>query len=273
MNVTKLLVVVGVLVAGVVVWLSWAPVSSDRWIQGETTSLYDGPVSTWARIDGDGNIREVGLTIGLATVENAPVGTHGHEAGATTAHTHSEPSVQAAFPAVVKAATYFDHISLDFVPAGHPPDPYLLPHFDIHFYGISTPEQLAVDCSDATKPEARLLPAHYMVVTTDGTPEGPADCVPEMGQHAADLTSPELDRVNPQRFTKTMILGYYGGDFVFFEPMITREYLLQRRSFELAVPAVFQPGRTTLYPTSFRGVYDRAADAYHLIWADFELRG
>jgi len=270
MNLTKVLILLGVLVAGVVAWLSWGPVpTSDRMVSGEATSLYGGPISTWARIGADGVIREVGLTIALAAVENAPVDEH----DSTETHEHTEPSVQAEFPAAIKAATYFDHVSIDFVPGGHPPEPYLLPHFDVHFYGISMPEQLAIDCNDGTKPEAALLPANYILVTTDGTPEGPADCVPAMGQHAADITSPELNQVDPQRFTKTMILGYYGGEFIFFEPMITRDYFLQRQSFEMAVPDAYQPGVQKQYPRTFRGVYDAQADTYRLIWSDFEMRG
>ena len=271
MNYTKLLIFVVVLVAGVVAWLSWPTDSSDRLVMGETASLYDGPISTWARLGSDGEIREVGLTIALAVAENAPVDPH--EASDENGHAHSEPSVQAAFPAAVKDATYFDHVSVDFVPGGHPPEPYLLPHFDIHFYGISTPKQLAIDCSDDTKPAASLLPIHYILVTTDGTPAGPADCVPEMGQHAADITSPELDPASGETFTKTMILGYYGGAFVFFEPMITRDYLLGRQSFEMPVPDAHQPGDWTLYPRSFRGQYDPDDDTYRFIWSDFEPRG
>ena len=268
MNFTKVLILLGVLVVGIVVWLSWGPTSSTQTIRGETTSLYSGPISTWARLGPDGDVEEVGLTIALSVVENAPVDAH----DATDEHVHSEPSVQAEFPAAVKDATYFDHVSVDFVPGGHPPEPYMLPHFDIHFYGISTPAQLAIDCSDGTKPDARLLPANYIVVTTDGTPEGPADCVPAMGQHAADITSPELDPTSGEGFTKTMILGYYRGEFVFFEPMITREYLLGRRSFEMAVPNAHQPGDWTQYPTSFRGLYNPDDDTYELIWSDFETR-
>ena len=271
MNVTRLLLVVAVLVAGVVAWLSWAPGPSGRVVNGETGELYGGPISTWARVDADGVLQEVGLTIALAAVENAPVAAH--DGNAVDEHAHSEPSVQVEFPSAVKSATYFDHVSVDFVPSGHPPAPYMLPHFDIHFYGISTPDQLAIDCRDATMPEASLVPADYVVVTADGTPTGSPDCVPVMGQHAADLTSPELDPVAPERFTKTMILGYYGGKFIFFEPMITRDYLLGRQSFEMGVPSAFQPSERTLYPRTFRGVYDRATDSYQLIWSDFELRG
>lgn len=271
MNLTKVLLLLGVLVVGVVAWLSWGPVSSDRMVRGEATSLYGGPVSTWARLGSDGDIQEVGLTIALSVVENAPV--EAHDAADEREHVNSEPSVQAEFPAAVKNATYFDHVSVDFVPSGHPPEPYLLPHFDIHFYGISTPGQLAIDCSDGTKPEASRLPTNYIVVTTDGTSEGAADCVPEMGQHAADITSPELNPASGQTFTKTMILGYYRGEFIFFEPMITRDYLLGRQSFEMAVPSAYQPGNWTQYPTTFRGQYNSDDDTYQFIWSDFETRG
>ena len=272
MSYAKLLIFVAALTAAVVALLAWGPTpSGERVIPGETRALYDGPISTWARVGADGSVREVGLTMALSAVENAPV--DAHDASDEHNHAHAEPSVQADFPAAVKDATYFDHVSVDFVPSGHPPEPYRVPHFDIHFYGISTPTQLAIDCSDPTKPEASLLPADYVLVTTDGTPEGPADCVPAMGQHAADITSPEMDPASGEVFTKTMILGYYRGEFVFFEPMITRDYLLARQSFELRVPNAHQPGDQTQYPTTFRGLYNPNDDTYRFIWADFETRG
>jgi hypothetical protein len=44
-----------------------------------------------------------------------------------------------------------------------------------------------------------------------------------MGAHWADLLSPEF---SGSPFTKTFILGTYDGKVIFWEPMITRAYLL-----------------------------------------------
>lgn len=267
MNVTRLLLVVAVLVVGVVAWLSWAPVSSDRIVEGETEMLYGAPMATWARVGADGTIHEVGFTMPLTTIENAPV------PSADGGHVPEQFSTEIEFPDEVKTATFFDHVGLFYEPGGHPPSAYRVPHFDIHFFGISTPSQLAIRCDDDTAPQAELVPTNYWVATIDGTPTGSIECIPTMGQHGIDLTSPELDLVAPEPFTKTMILGYYSGEFIFFEPMITRDYLLGRQSFEMSVPPAFQPGERTLYPRTFRGVYDRATDSYQLIWSDFEPRG
>jgi hypothetical protein len=48
--------------------------------------------------------------------------------------------------------------------------------------------------------------------------------VPQMGAHWVDLTSPEFQPGGT--FTRTFIWGSYHGKFIFFEPMITRQYLL-----------------------------------------------
>jgi hypothetical protein len=49
-----------------------------------------------------------------------------------------------------------------------------------------------------------------------------------MGDHLIDKATPELARENPKPLTHTWVYGTYDGHITFYEPMITRAYLLSR---------------------------------------------
>jgi hypothetical protein len=53
-------------------------------------------------------------------------------------------------------------------------------------------------------------------------------------------------------FTKTFIWGSYQGEFIFFEPMITRAYLLGNPNDEVSLtqPSTFQ--RSGWYPEKYK---------------------
>ena len=42
------------------------------------------------------------------------------------------------------------HFTMFWEAYGHPPAPYLTPHFDFHFYTIPSAERAAIDCADTT---------------------------------------------------------------------------------------------------------------------------
>jgi hypothetical protein len=56
----------------------------------------------------------------------------------------------------------------------------------------------------------------------------------------------------------------------FVEPMITRERLLERKSFTLDVPTPRVLGRHTQYPTRFAANYDAKIAAYQLVFSGFK---
>jgi len=263
-------ILIGILVAGVAAWVmvSGPAVQSDTsgTVVGETDALFDGRVVTWAELGQDQTVTAVGATLKLTTVRNAP--TAQAQRGTEGDHQHVEAhSVRLDLPKVARETTYFDHLQIDYNPAGHAPTAYEVPHFDFHFYGIDTDEQLAIDCTDRTMPPDALVPSDYQVLPPRPEPEG--GCVPEMGNHAVDTRAPELRPEDPAPFTQTLILGYYGGELTFVEPMITRQFLLQHEEVERSVPVPERVGRSTRYPTSFEAVYDEAEQAYRLIWSDF----
>lgn len=215
-----------------------------------TFTLGNGTARSFVKIDNAGNPTEVGLVMSEQAINGLPGG-DGHDDG----HAH-EHSIDIPMPPQASKTPY-DHIGLDWNPAGHPPGPYLLPHFDVHFYMMTRAERTAMTGTGndsvriVTPPDAKYIPTGYI-----STNEG----VPQMGMHWVDPTSPEL---NGSTFTETMIWGTYDGRIVFTEPMITREFLLARPNVakNLKLPVAYQKtGR--YYPTTYHVRYDAGAKEY-----------
>ena len=92
--------------------------------------------------------------------------------------------------------------------------------------------------------------------------------VPQMGVHWLDSASPELGGAT---FTKTFIWGSYDGEFVFWEPMMTRDYLLTRPQevTELPQPAAYK--RDGWYATSYEISYSRTGNEYIIALRDLHF--
>jgi hypothetical protein len=152
---------------------------------------------------------------------------------------------------------------------------YTFPHFDFHFYTISLAERNAIDPSDPNyRTEANNLPTGDFVppfyIPLAPPPLQPADlAVPHMGFHWSDVRAPELQGLlgNPdayQQFTKTFIYGSWDGRFIFFEPMVTRAYLLTHPSVTTQIPVPAQYPQAGYYPTSYTVTYDAHAREYRV---------
>lgn len=154
----------------------------------------------------------------------------------------------------------FKHITLDWNPHGHEPGGvYDRPHFDFHFYFISNQLRQSITCMDDDAPLCLEAPDEdYLVSDYAPTPEG----VPKMGWHWVDLLSPEF---NGGIFTRTFIYGYYAGNLIFIEPMVTTEYLLSKKTSHntIRLPKQFpyQQGR---YPTNYKIYYDEINDLHKI---------
>lgn len=230
-------------------------------VQGECGDAFQAQICTWATMQGD-SLVEMGAIVPIASIENAPA--EGEMVWPP------QPTVVAAVPAGAQQASGLNHLTVFWEPHGHPPGPYLTPHFDFHFYFGPSAGRNAIDCADSSKPSA--LPAAYALPDVKlpppmakmmGTNTLVGLCVPEMGMHAllaSELASAEL-------FRGTMVVGYYGGTPIFVEPMLTRAMLLERRSFELAIPEI--PGLSGAYPRQFRADYDAEAEAYRFVFSAF----
>lgn len=151
----------------------------------------------------------------------------------------------------------FDHIDIGYMPMGHePPGVYDIPHLDLHFYMISEEEKALITDGVAADilPAPEYIPATYV--------PGPG-FIPMMGKHWTSLEAGEL---NGEIFDQTFIMGSYNGSFIFYEPMITLDYLSEKTSveYEIHQPQSFE--RTGYYyPTSYSINYDAEAMEYTVI--------
>jgi hypothetical protein len=227
----------------------------------ECADVYGGQVCTWTQTQGD-LVVAAGADIPMATIVGAPDDVPMAWPPATAA--------VLPFPASSQTSTGMAGLTMYWEAHGHPPGPYLTPHWDFHFYRISDADRLAIDCSDVTKPaslaEGYALPDQALSPEEAGMLGVEALiglCVPAMGMHAlpaAELESTEL-------FRGTMIVGYYHGQPIFVEPMITKAMLMERASFDMAIPTI--PGLTGAHPTVFRAEYDADNEFYRFAFSGF----
>src|SRR5581483_4171355 len=149
------------------------------------------------------------------------------------------------------AGSGFDHVGLDWNPQGHPPPGvYDVPHFDVHFYQISQAQRNAITAVGADRDIALLAPP-ASAIPTDYVPT--TDPAPTQGTHWIDPTAPEF---HGQPFTVTFIYGFYNGQMVFVEPMVTKAFLDSRASFTAAVKQPATYPRPGYYPTQYSVRYD-----------------
>ena len=130
----------------------------------------------------------------------------------------------------------FDHVTLGWNPHGHfPPGVYDVPHFDLHFNMIDVQTRLAIPGIPPPymdpAPDMKYIPAAY--VQTPGVE-------PAMGAHWIDVLSSEFQPGGS--FTNTLILGSFDGQVIFYEPMVTLQYLNTKPNDVRAVrqPAAYQ---------------------------------
>ena len=222
--------------------------------------MFSAQVCTWAKTSGT-DLVEIGATIPLAAIENAPA----------DAPMQWPPARVATIdlPAAVRERAGLTQLAINWEPSGHPPVAFLTPHFDFHFYALPEPTVARIDCKDERKPA--VIPAGYdlpdFALPPDmaamvGVPTLVGVCVPKMGMHAM----PAADVSRPDAFDGTIIVGYYEAKPIFIEPMISRALLLKRQSFDLATPVV--PGFAG-EPSRFRADYDPARQEYRFAFSGF----
>ena len=117
---------------------------------------------------------------------------------------------------------------LNWNPVGHiPPGIYDVAHFDIHFVMVPIADIFAIEAGPCGPERVRCdqfeigrkpLPPNYVHADFRDV----SAVVPAMGNHLIDVTAPEF---NKQPFTHSWIYGVYDGKVIFYEQMVTREYL------------------------------------------------
>ena len=221
-------------------------------LQGENKTLGNGTVYSWATLDTEGNPSSIGINFTESALEGLPE-------GAPVEYMLALPNGA--------APTAYNHIGIDWNPQGHEPQGiYDTPHFDVHFYMISPEERDKItasgeDCENLSKkPAPEYIPAGYVP-----TPGG----VPRMGAH---WINPEAPEFNGQPFNETFIYGFYGGEMVFVEPMVTIVFLETKPEVtkELKLPECYPT--SAYYPVNYSISYNERGGEYTLALENLTLR-
>ena len=220
--------------------------NSSGTFNGTEVKMGNGKAYAWTKTDDKGNPVAVGINLTEDALQGLDTNTMGSD-------------FELSLPSQA-AKTIFKHFVIDWNPHGHPPAGiYTVPHFDFHFYSISSAERMqipdyAVDSNAFNNyPSTDYLPAGYI---------NPGGGEPQMGTHWIDVSSPEL---HGQPFTQTFIYGSYNGKVIFEEPMVAMSYLKSTTDYSRAIPQPMKVATTGYYPTSFHishanGVYTIALE-------------
>lgn len=222
----------------------------------ECAATLDTEVCTWF-VERGGTPLELGADIPLALIEGV--------AADVEMVWPPQPLAIVMLPAEARRLLGLDHMAINWEAHGHPPEAFLTQHFDFHFFNVGQDRVSAIDCSDSSKPGR--IPAGYTLPDFIDPEMGVfiGLCVPQMGMHAI----PEHQVHQTDAFDASMILGYYGGEPIFFEPMVSRDMLLRKADFELRLPQVEGLPTGVRYPTTLRARYDGATAAYRMVFTGF----
>ena len=218
---------------------------------GPKINVGDGQAWSFIQTDESENPIAIGVQFDAAALNNLPSGgMHAHE-------------FVIELPTEINVAPY-DHITLDWNEHGHPPmDVFDLPHFDFHFYFMSSAERDLIGPNDSTQFNLPLAAEHLAPLYLE-TPGG----VPRMGAHVIDLTSPEV--AGTGTFTHTFIYGKYNAEINFLEPMVTSDFLVSKQSVvkEIRHPQTWQkPG---YYPKNYSISFDESTNLYTFVLKDLQ---
>lgn len=168
----------------------------------------------------------------------------------------------------------FKYIVVNWEPHGHiPADVYDTPHFDFHFYIMDNiaRRQIAVGpCSgvmNCAQTEIAILPLRSGYIHPDFFNTKLAFA--RMGNHWIDGKSPEF---NGGKFTHTFIQGSYDAKLIFYEPMVSLEYLASKpnQCTSIKQPSLYEePG---YYPTRYCIRHNKSARMYRVTLEKFVYR-
>jgi hypothetical protein len=265
-----------------------APQDAQRRVYGSALSVGKGTARSYVLVDADGTSPlEVGVALDEAAMEGLPA-PMAMPPSSGDGHEHVDTHVyDLAMPA--QNPTPYKFVELDWNPAGHePPGIYDIPHFDFHFYTITKAQRDAIDPTALGEAQfvakSGALPAedqrapNFVALTAPGTP---VVAVPRMGVHWIDVRTPELQGMlghpeNAKPFTTTFIHGSWDGQFIFDEPMITRAFIMGRKTAATAAQrdsliSLPLPTRTAagLTPGAYHISYDADAKEYRIALTQF----
>lgn len=254
------------LLTGVSLALSAGTPGGEHTLRGSSVSLGGGTVQSFVTLNANGAPVAVGVALSSGALEQLPrlpnTVSRCYDLDGNGRHTRHEcigdEERLLDLPAASGAKLPFRWISLNWNAHGHIP-PYNRPHFDFHFHTGPREriEAIApgrcgelVDCGDFRR-ASRPVPPRYL-------PSGYIDVgavVPRMGNHLLDSRSPELK--DSLSFTSTFIYGAWEGELIFWEPMITLDFLRNtaQACMEIPQPPAFR--QAGYYPSRYCVRQDR----------------
>lgn len=264
-----------IVAAGLVGLLASRAPEHSRTYSGSAAAIGKGRVESYVVLTPTGAPAAVGVQLTRGALEQLPIHKNHRSRcfdlngdtsiAASECVGDEERILQLPTEIVARAQLPFKWISVNWNAEGHHPPPpkpgevpapsiYARPHFDFHFFAWDRDriEAIApgrcgefVDCGDFERGR-KPIPARYV-------PEGHVDVgivVPRMGNHLLDSRSPEL--IEPSTpFTRTFIYGAFDGELIFWEPMITFDFLRRTSDacFEIRQPAAYR--KSGYYPTQY----------------------
>jgi len=205
---------------------------------GWQVPLGKATATSYAEFDSRGAPTAIGVAMPAAALDGLPAGSDNHHCtdrgrdgsmgGATQCIHTFEHVIPLPDAAARRADIPFKWVLLNWNPVGHiPPGIYDVAHFDIHFVMVPIADIFAIEAGPCGPERVRCdqfeigrkpLPPNYVHADFRDV----SAVVPAMGNHLIDVTGPEF---NKQPFTHSWIYGVYDGKVIFYEQMVTREYL------------------------------------------------
>lgn len=208
-------------------------------VYGPAVPIGNGVGRAWVSEDPSGNPTGVGISLSEAALNSLP--------GINQEYILTFDSSS--------ATPFYKFVCLNWSAHGHiPTNVYDISHFDVHFYNIEPSERMMIGSNGSAEiilpPDSKYIPSSYELLIGGA---------PTMGAHWFDVIGPEF---NGSTFDKTFIWGSNNGKFVFWEPMITHDFLMSQPNSETALrqPAAFQ--QDGWYPKSYSVNYSSSTKEY-----------
>jgi hypothetical protein len=244
-----------------------------------------GTAATYADVDAAGRPTSIGVVLSATALEGLPAGSDMHHCvrrshdGSVGPGTQCEETfehVLALTDAVAgRADMPFKWVLLNWNHKGHiPPGIYDRPHFDVHFEMIPVADVFAIQAGDCGPEHVRCdqfaigkkpVPARFLNADFKDVDA----VVPAMGNHLIDLGG---DEFHGQPFTRSFIYGVYDGRVIFYEQMVTRDFLLSRPDGCAPIKLPQAYARGGYYPTLSCTRHDPRSGSYSISMEGFVLR-
>ena len=212
--------------------------SKEKIFKSNVQQFHAGKIWTWYEVNDTNQPLRLAIAVDDAAMNSLPTTGQGHD------HVNM---ASLKFHQKALDGTPFNHVGFGWNPNGHEPENvYTRPHFDFHFNMITEAEREAIPAYEQDSVKFKNVPGPAYFPTNYFNPGGG---VPQMGAHWLDVTSPEF---SGQLFTETFIYGSYNGKVIFYEPMITLEFIKSHPNWERAIPQPAKVQTTGYYPTKLR---------------------